>query len=127
MEENHIMENIIFNELIHRGFNVDVGVVEINGKDENGKSYRKQLEIDFVANSGSNRYYIQSALNTDSKEKMEQESSSLLKVNDSFRKIIVQKDDIVSWNDDNGILHVSIEQFLLDNYILNWRTSVMRN
>ena len=118
-EENHIMENIIFNELIHRGFNVDVGVVEINGKDENGKSYRKQLEIDFVANSGSNRYYIQSALNTDSKEKMEQESSSLLKVNDSFRKIIVQKDDIVSWNDDNGILHVSIEQFLLDNYILN--------
>ena len=119
MEENHIMENIIFNELIHRGFNVDVGVVEINGKDENGKSYRKQLEIDFVANSGSNRYYIQSALNTDSKEKMEQESSSLLKVNDSFRKIIVQKDDIVSWNDDNGILHVSIEQFLLDNYILN--------
>ena len=119
MEENHIMENIIFNELIHRGFNVDVGVVEINGKDENGKSYRKQLEIDFVANSGSNRYYIQSALNTDSKEKMEQESSSLLKVNDSFRKIIVQKDDIVSWNDDNGILHVSIEQFLLDNCILN--------
>ena len=119
MEENYIMENIIFNELIHRGFNVDVGVVEINGKDENGKSYRKQLEIDFVANSGSNRYYIQSALNTDSKEKMEQESSSLLKVNDSFRKIIVQKDDIVSWNDDNGILHVSIEQFLLDNYILN--------
>lgn len=113
------MENIIFNELIHRGFNVDVGVVEINGKDENGKSYRKQLEIDFVANSGSNRYYIQSALNTDSKEKMEQESSSLLKVNDSFRKIIVQKDDIVSWNDDNGILHVSIEQFLLDNSILN--------
>ena len=119
MEENHIMENIIFNELIHRGFNVDVGVVEINGKDENGKSYRKQLEIDFVANSGSNRYYIQSALNTDSKEKMEQESSSLLKVNDSFRKIIVQKDDIVSWNDDNGILHVSIEQFLLENCILN--------
>lgn len=119
MEESHIMENIIFNELIHRGFNVDVGVVEINGKDENGKSYRKQLEIDFVANSGSNRYYIQSALNTDSKEKMEQESSSLLKVNDSFRKIIVQKDDIVSWNDDNGILHVSIEQFLLDNCILN--------
>ena len=119
MEENHIMENIIFNELIRRGFNVDVGVVEINGKDENGKSYRKQLEIDFVANSGSNRYYIQSALNTDSKEKMEQESSSLLKVNDSFRKIIVQKDDIVSWNDDNGILHVSIEQFLLDNCILN--------
>lgn len=119
MEESHIMENIIFNELIHRGFNVDVGVVEINGKDENGKSYRKQLEIDFVANSGSNRYYIQSALNTDSKEKMEQESSSLLKVNDSFRKIIVHKDDIVSWNDDNGILHVSIEQFLLDNCILN--------
>ena len=118
MEENHIMENIIFNELIHRGFNVDVGVVEVNGKDENGKSYRKQLEIDFVANSGSDRYYIQSALNTDSAKKNEQESTSLLKVNDSFKKIIVQKDDIVPWNDDCGILHVSVEQFLLDKTLL---------
>lgn len=118
MEENHIMENIIFNELIHRGFSVDVGVVEINGKDKNGISYRKQLEIDFVANSGSNRYYIQSALNTDSEEKKEQERSSLLRVNDSFRKIIVQKDDILPWNDDNGIMHVSIEQFLLDKTLL---------
>ena len=119
MEENHIMENIIYNELALRGYNIDIGVVELNGRDSNGKSCRKQLEVDFVANNGSNRYYIQSAFNMDDMNKQKQEIASLLNITDSFTKIIVQKDDIIPWRDDNGILHLNIEQFLLDRNLLS--------
>lgn len=113
-EEPHIMENIIFNELLYREFDVDVGVVEHNYKDECGKSKRSQLEIDFVANKNSKRYYIQSALNIDSEEKKEQEIKSLSKVADSFKKIVVVKDNIVPWHDEKGILYIGVQQFLLD-------------
>lgn len=113
-EENHIMENIIYNELLVREFDVDVGIVEHNYKDKEGKSKRKQLEVDFVANKGSQRYYIQSALNIDEESKREQETSSLNKINDSFKKIVVIKDDIIPWHDEKGILYIGIQQFLLD-------------
>ena len=113
-EENHIMENIIYNELCNRDFSVDVGVVEYCFKDESKKSKRVQLEIDFVANKGSKRYYIQSALNIDDKEKREQEIRSLNRVGDSFRKIVVVKDNIIPRYDENGIFYIGIEQFLLD-------------
>lgn len=113
-EENHIMENIIFNELTAREFDVDVGVVEYHHKSEDGKKVRTQLEIDFVANKGSKRYYIQSALTVADEAKREQETNSLNRVSDSFRKIIVVKDDIIPWHDEQGILYVGIEQFLLD-------------
>ncbi len=113
-EENHIMENIIYNELLYREFDVDVGVVEVNGKNEQGKSQRTQLEVDFVANKESKRYYIQSALNIDSAEKREQETKSLNKIGDSFKKIVVVREDIVPWHDEQGILYIGVEQFLLE-------------
>ena len=113
-EENHIMENIIYNELIARGFDVDVGVVEYNSKDENGKKIRTQLEIDFVANKGNRRYYIQSALSVDDEAKRIQETNSLNRVKDSYRKIVVVKDEIIPWYDEKGILYIGIEEFLLD-------------
>ena len=113
-EENHIMENIIYNELCGRDFNVDVGVVEYCYKDEEKKSKRAHLEIDFVANKGSKKYYVQSALTVADEEKREQEVRSLNRVGDSFKKIVVVKDNIIPWHDDNGILYIGIEQFLLD-------------
>ena len=119
MEENHIMENIIYNELIAREFNVDVGVVEYNHKDQNGKKIRSQLEIDFVVNSGSNRYYIQSALSVADEEKRQQEINSLKRVADSFKKIVIVKDAIIPWHDEDGIYYVGIEQFLLDENCIN--------
>lgn len=114
-EENHIMENIIYNELLYREFDVDVGVVEYNYKDEQGKSKRSQLEIDFVANKNSKRYYIQSALNIDTEDKKEQETKSLNKINDSFKKIVIVKDNIIPWHDERGILYIGIRQFLLED------------
>lgn len=117
-EENHIMENIIFNELKIRGFDVDIGVIEHNTKDATGKSRRNFLEIDFVANRGNNRFYIQSALHLDTQEKMEQETQSLNRIHDSFKKIVVVKDDIEPWQDDKGIQYIGIEQFLLEKYWL---------
>mgnify|MGYP002518852466 FL=1 len=108
-EENHLMENIIYNELLIRGYNVDVGVVEIR---ENNQ--RKQLEIDFVCNQGSKRYYIQVALNLDTQEKTKQESKSLNNIGDSFKKIIVVKDNIKLWRNDDGILIIGIQEFLLN-------------
>jgi len=114
-EENHIMENIIYNELLYREFDVDVGIVEYNHKNNEKKNVRTQLEIDFVANKGSMRYYIQSALNVSSEEKRLQEINSLRRVNDSFKKTVVVKDDIIPWYDDNGIYYIGIEKFLLDN------------
>ncbi len=113
-EENHIMENIIYNELCNRDFSVDVGIVEYCYKDENKKSKRAQLEIDFVANKGSKKYYIQSALTISDEEKRAQEVRSLKRVGDSFKKIVVVKDNIIPWHDDDGILYIGIEQFLLD-------------
>ncbi|MDD7134068.1 MAG: ATP-binding protein [Bacteroidales bacterium] len=113
LEETHIMENIIFNELRIRGFNVDVGALEQRSVSDDGKWQRKQLEVDFVANSGSQRYYIQSALTIPDDEKRRQETASLLRINDAFRKIIVVRDDIKPWIDDNGILTVGLFEFLL--------------
>ena len=113
-EENHIMENVIFNELMAREYDVDVGVVEYNHKDEKGKKIRTQLEIDFVANKGSKRYYIQSALSVVDEDKRRQEINSLLRISDSFKKIVVVKDDIIPWHDEQGILYIGIEQFLLE-------------
>ena len=111
--------HVIFNELAAREFDIDVGVVEYNHLDEKGKKVRTQLEVDFVANNGSRRYYIQSAFLIDSEEKRKQEINSLMRVPDSFRKIVVVRDDILPWHDDNGILYVGIEQFLLDERIMD--------
>lgn len=111
-EENHIMENVIFNELIIRGYEVDVGVVTISEKNENNNYVRKNLEVDFVCNLGYERYYIQSALSIDDTEKREQEERSLLKINDSFRKIIIVRNNIKKWMDDNGTLFLSLKEFL---------------
>ena len=119
-ETNHIMENIIYNELLYRGFDVDVGIVEYNFKDENNKSKKVQYEIDFVANKNSQRYYIQSALNVDSKDKKEQEAKSLNKVNDSFKKIVIVKDNIIPWHDEDGILYLGIQQFLLEDNAIDF-------
>lgn len=114
IEENHTMENIIFNELIARDFNVDVGLVCVSGKDSAGKAVRKQLEVDFVCNKGSKRYYVQSAFAIPDKAKMQQESNSLLRIDDSFKKIIVVKDTPAPWYTENGILVISIYDFLLN-------------
>ena len=108
-EENHLMENIIYNELLIRGYNIDVGVVEVRNKD--GRVY---YEIDFVCNMASNRYYIQSALNIDTPEKNYQESRSLNSVGDNFKKIIVVRDDINLWHNEDGILIIGIKEFLLN-------------
>ena len=113
-EENHIMENIIYNELLIRGFNVDVGVVEHAEKNEEGKAARKRLEVDFVCNLGSRRYYIQSAFAIPDKEKMEQEQKSLVRIDDSFKKIIVVKDRIKLWRNEKGIVVMGIMDFLLN-------------
>ena len=113
-EEDHLMENIIYNELLVRGYNVDVGVVEKFEKDSSDKTIRKQLEVDFVCNQGSKRYYIQSAFAIPNKEKMEQEQKSLVNIDDSFKKIIIVKDDINLWRNEDGILIISLEEFLLN-------------
>ena len=113
-EENPLMENIIYNELLIRGYNVDVGVVEIR---EEG--VRKQLEVDFVCNQGNKRYYIQSALNLDTSEKTMQESKSLNNIGDNFKKIIVVKDNIKLWRNEDGILIIGIQEFLLNKNSLD--------
>ena len=114
LEEPHLMENVLYNDLIRRNLDVDVGVVEYNTKDNNGKNIRKQLEVDFVVNRGFERYYIQSALSVADPEKRAQETSSLLRIPDSFRKMIVVKDYMKPWTDEHGIQYIGIEQFLLD-------------
>jgi hypothetical protein len=113
-EETHLMENLIYNELRLRGMSVDVGVVVKNEKDANGVSVRKQLEVDFVCNQGSQRYYIQSALRLPSEEKREQEVRSLKSINDSFRKFVITEDLISRYQDNEGITYMSIYEFLLD-------------
>ena len=118
-EETHIMKNIIYNELIMRGYSVDVGVVEITAKEADGKMHQTQYEIDFVVKDGMNKYYIQSALNVDDQSKEKQELRPLIATKDFFKKIIVTKSRTKPWLDDNGILHVGLYDFLLDdNYLL---------
>ena len=114
VEETHLMENIVYNELKSRGYAVDVGVVEKRRKTPEGKTEKIQLEIDFIANLGSKRYYIQSAFSMPTEEKRIQEKSSLLQVNDSFKKIIVVKDVVKVTRDENGITTMSIYDFLLN-------------
>ena len=113
-EENHLMENIIYNELLIRGYNVDVGLVELRDGNQ-----RKQLEVDFVCNLGQKRYYIQSALNLESREKTIQEERPLMNINDNFKKIIVVKDNIKHWITEEGILVIGVQEFLLDKNSLD--------
>lgn len=113
VEQTHIMENIVYNELRTRGYNVDVGVVEQRSRHD-GEQYRKQLEVDFVANLGSQRYYIQSAYQLPTEEKVAQEKASLLGIDDSFKKIVLVRDVVKPARDDRGILTMSVYDFLLD-------------
>lgn len=112
-EETHIMENIIYNELIVRGYSVDVGMVEIKKPDKEGKWMRIQFEVDFIATIGSKKYYIQSALSIPDREKEIQESRSLTNINDSFKKIIVVKEHIMPRRNEEGILTIGLFDFLL--------------
>lgn len=114
VEETHAMENIIFNELKVRGYNVDVGVVVMNETDPAGKKIRKQLEIDFVCNKGSKRYYIQSAFAMQDEKKMQQEQRSLVNTGDGFKKIIITKDAIAPLYNEEGVLVMSVFDFLLN-------------
>ncbi|MBP1615371.1 MAG: family ATPase [Bacteroidetes bacterium] len=113
-EVTHLMENLIYNELRFRGMTVDVGVVVLNTKDEEGKSLRKQLEVDFVCNQGSKRCYIQSALRLPTEEKREQELRSLKNIDDSFQKFVITEDPIKRYQDNNGVVFMNIYEFLLD-------------
>lgn len=113
IEKTHLMENAIYNELRRQGFNVDVGVVVVNGKDEKGVSCRKQLEVDFVCNKGSRRCYIQSALALPTQEKIDQEINSLRRIDDGFEKIVIVGDSLISNHDNNGILFMSIYDFMM--------------
>ena len=117
-EETHLMENAIYSELIYRGYSVDVGLVEVRMEEE-GKQVRKQLEVDFVANQASKRYYIQSAFALPTKEKIEQEQASLIKVQDSFKKIIVVGDNTPVWRNEEGITIMGIYEFLLNENSLD--------
>ena len=112
-EETHIMENVIYNELVIRGYSVDVGVVEIRKPDKEGKWSRTQLEVDFIASLGSKKYYVQSSLSIPDREKEIQESRSLTSINDSFKKIIVVKDHIMPRRNEEGILTIGLFDFLL--------------
>lgn len=118
-EETHIMENVIYNELLYRGFQVDVGVVEVNSSEE-GKHVRKQLEVDFVANKGSRRYYIQSAFAIPDDEKMEQEQASLIRIPDSFKKIIIVSGMGPLWRNEHGVTIMNLFDFLLNPESMDW-------
>ena len=118
-EITHAMENLIYNELRLRGMSVDVGVVNVNSKDEQGKSLRKQLEVDFVCNRSSERYYIQSAWHLPSAEKREQEIRSLRYINDNFKKIVITEDPIKRYKDDNGIIFINLYEFLMNDNSLD--------
>ena len=111
------MENIIYNELRMRGYNVDVGIIEYFSKDKDGKSKKTQLECDFVANQGNEKIYIQSTLDLSSNKKTAQEENSLLRINDSFKKIIVQKEKTIPHFDENGIYITCLEDFLTGDAI----------
>ena len=113
-EQTHAMENIIYNELRMRGYRVDVGVVPITEKNENGQTVRKQLEVDFICNLGSMKYYIQSAFSIPDEEKRAQEIRPFKKIDDSFKKIVITKDIVAPYYDENGILTMNIYDFLMD-------------
>lgn len=113
-EETHTMENIIYNELLTRGYSVDVGVVQIAAVGADGKQHQTQCEIDFVVNDGMNKYYIQSALNIDDKNKEKTELRPLLSTRDFFKKVVITKTRMKPWVDDNGIFHIGLYDFLLD-------------
>ena len=113
-EETHIMENIVYNELLTRGFSVDVGVVRIEETDEAGKRRQKSYEIDFVVNKGAKKYYIQSALNISDDMKARQELRPLLTVNDFFKKFVITKTSMKPWVDEIGIIHLGLYDFLLN-------------
>lgn len=113
-EETHIMENIIYNELICRGFAIDVGNIEIVERNQDGRRVQKNLEVDFIARKGSKKYYIQSALNMDNEDKADTELKSLLSIDDSFKKIVISKSYGKSWTDDKGILRLGLMDFLTD-------------
>ncbi len=119
-EENHIMENAIYLELLKRGFAVDVGIVETSKRNQQGKIIRNYAEVDFIANSGNNKYYIQSAFAMHSDEKKVQERNSLLNIKDFFKKIIIVADDIKRKRDESGIITMSIYDFLLDEKSLDY-------
>ncbi len=114
LEENHTMENVIFNELIYRGFTVDVGLINDTGKDSDGKTIAKQLEVDFVCGKGSKRYYVQSAFSLPDGEKMRQECRPLLRIDDFFKRIIVVKDYPAPLYTEDGILIIGLYDFLLN-------------
>ena len=114
LEQTHLMENVIFNELLHRGFAVDVGVVELREK-KDGKLEYKQYEVDFIAANGNEKYYIQSAYEMSGDEKREQELKSLKRIDDSFQKIVIVKDDIMPYRDEKGIYYTGLYQFLMND------------
>jgi len=115
MEPTHQMENIIYNELRMRGFSVDVGIVPVQIKELDGKYTRKQFEVDFVANQGSKRFYVQSAFRMGDEEKSEQENRSLRRIDDSFKKIIVVGDGGLLWRNNDGHLIINVMDFLLNS------------
>lgn len=113
VQKTHLMENLIYNELRGRGYNVDVGVVPYNGKNAQGVSFRKQLEVDFVCNKGSQRLYVQSALALPTQEKIDQETKSLRRIDDGFQKMVVVGDHTIGSHDESGILFINIYDFLM--------------
>jgi len=118
LEQTHLMENIIYNELLYRGYSVDVGLVEVAAKDKTGKFARKQLEVDFVVNDSDTRYYIQSAFSIPDDDKMRQETASFRNINDTFKRVIVVKDDITPYYAEQGYLIVGLFDFLLKPELL---------
>ena len=119
VEQSHIMENVIYNELLIRGFDVDVGCIETYSKNNN-VTKRNHYEVDFVANKGSERYYIQSALEINSEEKLQQEINSLIRIKDSFKKVVIVNSKKIPQHDNNGILFISLSDFLLKEDALDW-------
>ena len=114
-EKSHLMENMIYLELIRRGYNVDVGVVEVTRVNEQGKKQQSQYEIDFIVNTGKEKIYIQSALNVDTKDKQSQETFSLKNSGDFFRKIVIVDGNTKQWMDEDGIMYVGVIPFLLED------------
>ena len=117
LEQTHLMENVIFNELLHRGYAVDVGVVEVRER-KDGKSEYKQYEVDFIAANGNEKYYIQSAYELSTETKREQELKSLRRIDDSFQKIVIVKDDIMPYRDEKGIYYTGLFQFLTSDKVI---------
>lgn len=118
-EETHLMENAIYNELVARGYAVDVGVVDVSEKGKDGKARRKRVEIDFVATKAPDQIYIQSALSMEDPEKAAAELRPLLAVRDFFRKVVISKTTMPPWVDETGVIHMGVYDFLLDESLLS--------